>query len=89
MFNGSLNLTAKKYEEAREAFGSLILENTVSRSIKVGEANDSGQSVADHSPDNTAAKDFMKLSDELLSKFNSQSLNPDYVLPELLEKMRG
>lgn len=88
MFNGKLNLTAKKFEESKETFGSLILENTVSRSIKVGEANDSGTAVFDQHPDNTAAKDFMQLSDELLAKFNSQTLNKSYVLPDLLEKMR-
>ncbi|WP_421869558.1 ParA family protein [Marinoscillum sp.] len=88
MFNGSMNLTAKKFEESKATFGSLILDCTVSRSIKVGEANDIGKSIGDYSPDNTAAHDFMKLSEELLSKFHSQTLNPDYVLPELLEKMR-
>ena len=88
MFNGHLNLTAKKFEESKQNFGRLILDSTVSRSIKVGEANDVGRSIEDYSPDNTAAQDFMKLSDELLAKFHSQTLNPDYVLPELLEKMR-
>ncbi|WP_258097821.1 ParA family protein [Marinoscillum pacificum] len=89
MFNNNMNLTAKKFEEAKDLFGSLILENTVSRSIKVGEANDAGESIADYSPDNHAAQDFMKLSDELLAKFNSQSLNPEFILPDLLERMKG
>ncbi|MBR09922.1 MAG: hypothetical protein CMP48_19820 [Rickettsiales bacterium] len=88
MFNDNLNLTSKKFEEAKDLFGSLILENTVSRSIKVGEANDAGEAIEDYSPDNHAAQDFMKLSDELLAKFNSQTLNPDFVLPDLLERMK-
>ncbi|HCX23685.1 MAG: hypothetical protein CMB80_26165 [Flammeovirgaceae bacterium] len=88
MFNDNLNLTSKKFEEAKDLFGSLILENTVSRSIKVGEANDAGEAIADYSPDNHAAQDFMKLSDELLAKFNSQTLNPEFILPDLLERMK-
>ncbi|RED97526.1 ParA family protein [Marinoscillum furvescens] len=85
MFNGQLKLSQEKFNDAKQKFGQLILENTVSRSIKVGEANDIGQSVSEYSPDNSAAKDFVKLSDELLAKFHTTSLNEDFIIPDLLE----
>lgn len=87
MFSNRLNLSRKNFEEAKSIFGPLILENTVRRSIRVGEANDLGTSVSEYSPENTSAQDFMKLSDELLAKFNSQKLNPEYILPDLLERI--
>ncbi|VXD12956.1 ParA family protein [Marinoscillum sp. 108] len=69
MYNNNLILSQEKFNEAKNSFGNLILDTTVSRSIKVGEALDIGQAISDYSPDNTAAVEFMKLSDELLAKF--------------------
>lgn len=88
MYNDSLKLSSEKFKKSKETFGRLILDHTVSRSIKVGEANELGKSVGDYSPDNTAADDFLKLSDELLAKFHSQTLNPEFILPDLLEKIK-
>lgn len=89
MYNRQLKLSQDKLNDAKRKFGHMILDNTVSRSIKVGEANDVGQAISDYSPDNTAAKDFVKLSDELLAKFHSTSLNEEYIIPELLEKLKA
>jgi len=77
MFNGNLNLSKEKEEEARRVFGKVILETTVSRSVRVGEANNAGQSITDYSPDNNAAKEFMQLSDELMEKFHARLSHTD------------
>ena len=88
MYNGHLIRSREKYQEAKKAFGDLILSKTISRSIRVGEATDIGKSINEYDPENTVAKEFMSLSDELLSKFDSQYLKSDYILPDLLEKVR-
>lgn len=89
MFNKNLNLTQEKYAEAKATFADLIIDKTISRSIKVGEANDLGTSVHRYSPENTVAKEFIELSEELLAKFDSQYLRNEYIIPELLEKVRA
>lgn len=88
MYNKKLNLSQEKYEEAKKVFGALILDKTISRSIKVGEANNVGTSVYRYSPENPVAKEFMELSEELLAKFDSQYLKNEYIVPELLERVR-
>lgn len=88
MYNSKLILNQNKFDEAKEKFGSIILESTISRSIKVGEANDAGKSITEHSPDNTAAQDFERLSDELLAKFDSQKINEDFIIPDLLHRLK-
>lgn len=87
MFNSKTLLNQAKFDEAKEKFGNIILESSISRSIKVGEANDAGKSILDHSPENTAAQDFERLSDELLAKFDSQQINDDFIIPELLDRI--
>lgn len=89
MYNGNLKITKQKFDEAKEKFGSLILDYTVRRSIKVTESNDIGAAINDHDPENSAAIDFSRLSDELLAKFHSQTINEDFVIPELLEKIKA
>lgn len=88
MYTSKLNLNQSKFDEAREKFGGIILQSTISRSIKVGEANDKGKSIKEHSPDNTAAQDFEMLSDELLAKFDSQKINDDFIIPDLLHRIK-
>lgn len=88
MYNDHLKLSHEKLEEAKHIFGDLILENTISRSIKIGEANNLGKPISELSPDNTVAREFMALSDELLAKIDSQYLTDEYIMPELLEKVR-
>lgn len=88
MFNKNLILSQDKFQEARKAFGALILDKTISRSIKVGEANDLGISINRYSPENVVAKEFMELSEELLAKFDSQYLKTEYIVPELLERVK-
>lgn len=89
MFNKNLNLTQEKFLEAKKTYGDLIIDKTISRSIKVGEANDLGTSISRYSPENTVAREFMELSEELLAKFDSLYLKNDYIIPELLEKVRA
>lgn len=88
MYKGNLNLSQEKFSEAKKTFGDLILDKTISRSIKVGEANDLGTSINRYSPENTVAKEFVDLSEELLAKFDSQYIKQEYIVPELLEKVK-
>lgn len=81
MYNGHLILSQQKYEDAKKVYGGVILETTVSRSVKVSEAIDIGQAISDYSPENSAAQEFMKLSDELLAKFQAPP-HPEVFLRE-------
>lgn len=89
MYSEQLILNQQKMEEARKVFGGLILDRTISRSVKVGEATDLGKSITEYSPENSVAQEFMALSDELLAKFDSQFLKHEHIIPELLEKIRA
>lgn len=77
MFNSKLIHSQQKHDEAQKIFGNIILNSTISRSVKVGEAIDIGKSIADYSPENTAAIEFMQLSDELMEKFHAQTAHYD------------
>lgn len=88
MYNDHLNLSHERFEEARQTFGNLILSTTISRSIRIGEANDIGKPISELFPDNHVAHEFTALSDELLAKIDSQYLKDEYVIPELLEKVK-
>lgn len=88
MYNSHLLRSQEKLINAKERFGDLIINRTISRSVRVGEASDIGKSVNQYDPENKVAKEFMELSDELLAKFNRQYLNDAHIIPELLEKVK-
>lgn len=80
MYRQNLLLHQDKLRESIDEFHDLILSSQVRNSIKVSEASDIGKSINRINPDNTVAKDFLHLSDELMAKFNSK-----YLDEELLE----
>jgi chromosome partitioning protein len=89
MYNGQLLRSQEKLHKARERFGDLIINRTISRSVRVGEASDIGKSINQYEPENRVSREFMELSEELLAKFDSQYLNDEYILPDLLEKVKS
>lgn len=88
MYNPQLLRSQEKFRKAKETFGDLIIDRTISRSVRVGEATDIGISINQYDPENRVAREFMDLSDELLAKFDSQFLRSEFIIPELLEKVR-
>ncbi len=89
MYKQSLLHHRQKYTEAIAEFEDLILESTVSNSVKVSEANDIGKSMNRVNPDNKSAMDFIKLSDELMAKFNNTFLSSKFISQDFLENIRS
>lgn len=89
MYKDSLIYHRVKYRESTDVFGSLILDSRVSNSVKVSEATDEGKFISKVSPDNTVAREFQQLSDELLAKFNCQFLNNNLISEDFLHKIEG
>lgn len=77
MYRRNLLHHQEKYSESIEEFQDMILSTQVRNSIKVAEASDIGKSINRINPDNTVAKDYVQLSDELISKFNIKFLDQE------------
>lgn len=75
MYRKNLLHHQEKYRESTEEFTDMILSTQIRNSIKVAEASDVGKSINRINPDNTVARDFLQLSDELLAKFNIKFLD--------------
>ncbi|WP_339792062.1 ParA family protein [uncultured Imperialibacter sp.] len=88
MYKQSLIHHREKYTEAMTEFEDLMLESTVSNSIKVSEAIDIGKSMNRVNPENKSAIDFLKLSDELMAKFNNTFLSSKFISEEFLENIK-
>lgn len=87
MYSGHTILNGQKFNEAKGAFGDLILDQTIGRSIKVGEAMELGRAISQHEPDNPVAKEFMALSDELLAKFDNLFLTDNLVDAKVYQRL--
>ena len=86
MYRQNLIHHRDKYRESNDEFQDLILSTTVSNSIKVSEASDIGKSINRFNPENSVAKDFIQLSDELLAKFNSRFLDHELIESGILDR---
>ena len=75
MYRKNLLHHQDKYRESTEEFMDMILSTQIRNSIKVAEASDVGKSINRINPDNSVARDFLQLSDELLAKFNIKFLD--------------
>ena len=89
LYNKQLNLSNSKLIESKDKFNNIILKSTISRSVRVSEANEIGQGVEDFAPDHQVAAEFASLSEELLEKLYQMNFQEDMVLPKLLDKMRA
>ena len=69
---------------AKKNFGSLILDNTIRNSIKVSEAVNVGESIWRLNPDCDVALDFLELSDVLIGRFNTQTIDRIEVNEEII-----
>lgn len=79
----------KKYEEAVEKFGSLILQTRVNNSIKVSETTDLGKSIIKIDPNNKSAIDFLNLSNEVIGKLDNTFLTAELVAASLSENVHS
>ena len=61
-------------EKSEEELGRLILNQTIRQGIKVSEANWNHRSLYSFDEDNPVAEDFLKLSEEILERLDSVSL---------------
>ncbi len=61
--------------QAEKELGKLILNQCVRESIRVSEAHDSNQSIYNFLENSAVASDFMKLSEEVIERLNSMSLD--------------
>ena len=61
--------------EAEQELGHLILDQRVRESIRVGEANDSNQSIYSFIDQSAVAEDFLQLSEEIIGRMNTTDLD--------------
>ncbi len=85
MYRRNLLHHQEKYRESTEEFQDMILSTQVRNSIKVAEASDIGKSINRMNPDNSVAKDYIQLSEELLAKFNIRFLDKELLQSGLLD----
>ncbi|MEP1033650.1 ParA family protein [Ekhidna sp.] len=64
----------KVVREAEQELGSLILDERIRESIRVSEANGHAESVYAFTDQSAVAEDFLKLSDEVISRMNRLNL---------------
>ncbi|WP_258104882.1 ParA family protein [Marinoscillum sp. MHG1-6] len=70
----------KVFEYTQELFGNILLDTTISTSIKLREATSQGLPISSYLPDHKISKQFSELSEELLTKlFEQKAFNPDEI----------
>lgn len=87
MYASQLLLHQENFRKAKDTFGDLFLDNTISRSIKVVEATEMGKPIASFDPENVVSVEFNAMSEELLEKFQRSYAKSPLILPELLAKI--
>ncbi|MEQ9403659.1 MAG: ParA family protein [Cyclobacteriaceae bacterium] len=76
-------LHKKVRRQAEQELGKLILDQSVRQSIRVSEAHEQHQSIYGYHGESPVAEDFMKLSEEVIERLNSITLE------EVLEEHIG
>ncbi len=59
------------WDELKEAFGNLVFESVVRRSVKLREAPALGRTIFQHAPGSTAADDYLRVTQEVLNRLQS------------------
>ncbi len=77
-------LHRKVVQEMEDELGEIVFNQKIRESIKVGEANHNNKSIFSIMEDNGVARDFIKLSDEIIEKLNSKDL--DQVVYDIYKK---
>jgi chromosome partitioning protein len=78
MFNPNNNYAKKNLELLKQHYGALVLDETISKSVHVREANEAGLQIEQLSDTATIAKEFDQLSEALLDRLNGNYLVNDY-----------
>ena len=61
--------------EAEQELGSLIIDQRIRESIRVSEANEKSSSLYEFTNQSAVAEDFLKLSEEVVSRLNRTNIN--------------
>ena len=62
-------------KEVETELGELILDQRIRESVRVGEANRQNKSIYSFTEQSAVAEDFLKLSEEVIGKFNTKDLD--------------
>lgn len=68
MYDARTSLSEEVYEEVHRHFGDLALDTAIRVNVRLAEAPSFGNSIIEYAPDSRGAKDYMKLSEELLER---------------------
>ncbi|MDY6846574.1 MAG: ParA family protein [Chloroflexota bacterium] len=72
MYDGRTNLSADVVAEVRQAFGELVFDTLIPRSIRLAEAPSYGMPISIFEPGSSGARAYRSLAKELLKKDNVQ-----------------
>jgi len=72
MYDGRTNLSADVVAEVRQAFGELVFDTLIPRSIRLAEAPSYGMPISIFEPGSSGARAYRSIAKELLKKDNVQ-----------------
>ena len=77
------NIANQTRDTLSENFGELVFESRIKRSVKLREAPALGKTIFHHAPDSAGAKDYLGLTDEVLSRLGFGQAAVDALRPTL------
>jgi chromosome partitioning protein len=77
------NIANQTWETLVGSFGDLVFETKIRRSVKLKEAPALGKTIFHHAPESAGARDYHRLSEEVMTRLGMGSAVADHSRPSL------